>query len=106
MTRRMVILTEGHTNPHTAKTASCLIRYRRDDVVALLDSTQAGRTTQEALGVGGDLPVVASLDQAPTANTLLLGIAPPGGKIPPPWRAVILAAIGAAWMLWRACMIF
>jgi uncharacterized NAD-dependent epimerase/dehydratase family protein len=89
----MVILTEGHTNPHTAKTASCLIRYRRDEVVALLDSTQAGRTTQEALGVGGNLPVVASLDQAANANTLLLGIAPPGGKIPAPWRAVILDAI-------------
>jgi uncharacterized NAD-dependent epimerase/dehydratase family protein len=89
----MLILTEGHTNPHTAKTASCLIRYCSDEVVALLDSTQAGKTTQELLGVGGDLPVVAALDAAPQAKTLLLGIAPPGGKIPQPWRKVILAAI-------------
>jgi len=93
MPRQLVILTEGHTNPHTAKTASCLIRYRRDEVVALLDSTQAGKTTQDLLGVGGNLPVIASLAEAPTANTLLLGIAPPGGKIPRPWRAVILEAI-------------
>lgn len=93
MSRRLVILTEGHTNPHTAKTASCLIRYCGDEVVALLDSAQAGRTAADLLGVGANVPVVASLDDAPTANTLLLGIAPPGGKIPPPWRQVILDAI-------------
>ena len=93
MTRKLVILTEGHTDPHTAKTASCLIRYRPDEVVALLDSTQRGSTTQDLLGVGGAIPVVGSLDEAADANTLLLGIAPPGGKIPQAWRAVILQAI-------------
>ena len=94
MSRKLVILTEGHTNPHTAKTASCIIRYRRDEVVALLDSTQAGKTTHDLLAVGGDLPVVATLAEAPGANTLLLGIAPPGGRIPVSWRATILEAIG------------
>jgi len=93
MARKLVILTEGHTNPHTAKTASCLIRYCRDEVVALLDSTNAGKSTQDLLAVGGDLPVVSTLSEAEGANTLLLGIAPPGGKIPQPWRAVILEAI-------------
>lgn len=93
MNRQMLILTEGHTNPHTAKTASCLIRYCRDEVVALLDSTQRGKTTQDLLGVGDNLPVVGSLDEAPSAKTLLLGIAPPGGKIPQPWRKIILEAI-------------
>jgi uncharacterized NAD-dependent epimerase/dehydratase family protein len=70
-----------------------VIRYCRDEVVALLDSTQRGKTTHDLLGVGGDLPIVGSLDEAPSAKTLLLGIAPPGGKIPPPWRKVILSAI-------------
>lgn len=93
MGRKLVILTEGYTNPHTAKTASCLIRYRRDEVLALLDSTQSGRTAQDLLGVGGALPIVSSLAQVPDANTLLLGIAPPGGKIPKAWRPVILEAI-------------
>ncbi|MFV1968411.1 MAG: DUF1611 domain-containing protein [Pirellulaceae bacterium] len=93
MTRKLVILTEGHTNPHTAKTASCLIRYCREDVVALLDSNQQGKTAADLLGVGEDVPVVGSLSEAPEANTLLLGIAPPGGKIPGPWRAVVLEAI-------------
>jgi uncharacterized NAD-dependent epimerase/dehydratase family protein len=93
MSRKLVILTEGHTNPHTAKTASSIVRYRRDEVVALLDSTQAGKTSQELLGVGDDLPIVATLSEAAGADTLLLGIAPPGGKIPPSWRAIILEAI-------------
>ena len=76
----MVILTEGFTNPHTAKTASSVIRYGNDEVVALLDSTCAGETTQSLLGVGGDIPVVSTLDEAPAAEILLLGIAPPGGS--------------------------
>lgn len=92
MPRSIVILTEGHTNPHTAKTASCMIRYKGDEVVALLDSTQRGKTSRDLLQVG-DKPVVGSLSEAPPADTLLLGIAPPGGKIPESWRAIILEAI-------------
>jgi len=92
MSRRIIILTEGHTEPHAGKTAANVIRYRGHEVAALLDSTQKGRTSGELLGTG-NVPIVGSLDDAPDANTLLLGIAPPGGKIPPPWRAVILDAI-------------
>jgi len=93
MKRKTIILTEGFTNPHTAKTASCVMRYSDDDVVALLDSTVAGKTADALLGVGGDIPIVASLNDAPSADLLLLGIAPPGGSIPPSWRVVILEAI-------------
>jgi uncharacterized NAD-dependent epimerase/dehydratase family protein len=91
--RKLVILTEGHTEPITGKTASCVLRYRPEEVVALLDSTQAGRTTQELLGVGGATPIVARLSDAASANTLMIGIAPSGGRIPPAWRAIILEAI-------------
>ena len=93
MQRAIIILTEGQTNPRTAKTASCMIRYSKDPIVALIDSTQIGQTAQSLLGIGGDIPVVASLDDAPSANVLLLGTAPPGGKVPPPWRAIVLDAI-------------
>ena len=74
--RRIVILTDGRTNPMNAKTASCVIRYKPEEVVALLDTTQPGKTSQELLGVGGAIPVVANLADAPGANTLLIGIAP------------------------------
>ena len=94
MSRKIVCLTEGHTNPHTAKTAASVIRYRPDEAVAVLDSTNAGGDLPALLGVGQNVPIIASLAEAPAdANTLLLGIAPPGGKIPPSWREVILQAI-------------
>ena len=89
----MIILTDGHNNAHIAKTAICVIRYRPEEVVAVLDREGAGKTCQAVLGVGGDIPVVASLAEAPEANSLLIGIAPPGGKIPKPWRAIVLEAI-------------
>lgn len=92
MKPRIVILTEGFTFPVEAKTASCMIRYRGEEVVALLDSTQAGRSSRELLQVG-DVPIVASLDEV-EADTLLIGVANPGGKITGPWRALILDAIG------------
>ena len=91
--RRMIILTDGHNDAHTAKTAICVIRYRPQEVVAVLDRASAGRTCGEVMGVGGSIPLVASLDEAPQANTLLVGIAPPGGKIPPRWRPIVLEAI-------------
>ncbi len=92
MTRKIVCLTEGHTEPHAGKTAANVVRYRREEVVALLDSTQAGKLSGELLDVG-DAPIVASLSEAPEADTLVLGIAPPGGKIPANWRPIILEAI-------------
>jgi uncharacterized NAD-dependent epimerase/dehydratase family protein len=94
--RRIVILTEGQFSFHHAKTAWGVIRYGPDPVVAILDSSIAGRNVSEWLP-GRDIPAVATLEQAlvlpqrPTA--LLIGIAPTGGKLPDSWRATILAAI-------------
>lgn len=93
MPQKIVILTEGGTNPHTGKTAASVVRYRGDEVIALLDSQQAGKTSGELLGVGGETPIVASVANVPGATTLLLGTAPPGGKIPNEWREIILDAI-------------
>lgn len=93
MPRKMVLLTWGHSNPRTAKTATGLLRYCPDECVAVLDPDRAGKTAQEFLETGGDTPIIATLDEAPGADTLVLGIAPPGGKVPPAWRQVILQAI-------------
>ncbi len=93
MPRKMVLLTWGHSNPRTAKTATGLLRYCPDECVAVLDPDQAGKPAQELLETGGDTPIIAALDEAPGADTLVLGIAPPGGKVPPAWRQVIMQAI-------------
>jgi uncharacterized NAD-dependent epimerase/dehydratase family protein len=91
--RRMILLTDGHNDAHTAKTAICVLRYRPAEVVAVLDREAAGKPCREVFRTGGSIPCVASLAEAPTANTLVIGIAPPGGKIPPSWRPMILEAI-------------
>ena len=89
--RRLVILAEGRFGPHDGKTAMGVIRYGQDPVVAVIDSTNAGRNVREWLGDRPrfDIPIVASLADAlalgrsrgaPTA--LLIGIAPTGGKLP------------------------
>ncbi len=97
-TRRLVILTEGQWHVHNAKTATGVIRYGPDHVVALLDSTIAGRNVAEWLP-GHDIPAVGSLAEAlalePRPDALLIGIAPTGGRLPPSWRATILEAIDA-----------
>lgn len=89
---KIVILTEGRSNPSDAKTACGMVRYRGREVVGLLDTTCAGKTAQDVFGVGGDIPVVATLDEV-DADTLLVGIAPVGGSLPEPWRPVLREAI-------------
>ncbi len=89
----MLLLTWGYTNPRTAKTAAGLLRYCRDECVAVLDPDNACGSIEALLGVGGNTPIVSSIEDAPQANVLVVGIAPPGGKIPTAWRKVILASI-------------
>ena len=101
--RRIVILAEGQFGPHHGKTAMGVLRYGPDPVVAVIDSTKAGRNVREWLGDAPrfDVPIVASLDEALAhgrstgrpVGALLIGIAPTGGKLPRAWRDTILAAI-------------
>lgn len=91
--RRILILTDGYSDTHTAKTAIQVLRYKPQDVVAVLDRKAAGSRCETVFGVGGAIPVVADLADAAEANQLLIGIAPPGGKIPAPWRPILLDAI-------------
>jgi uncharacterized NAD-dependent epimerase/dehydratase family protein len=87
--KRYLILAEGFSgDPHHGKTTHGLIRYRRDDVVAVLDSTRAGATID-------GLPVVATVNDALcfNPNTALVGVATSGGRFPPAWRDLIRSAI-------------
>ena len=99
--RRLVILAEGNFGYHHGKTAMGVIRFGQDKVLAVIDSTQAGRNVREFLGDSGryDIPIVASLSEAlgilPRANALLIGIAPTGGALPASWRVLLLGAIRA-----------
>jgi uncharacterized NAD-dependent epimerase/dehydratase family protein len=95
---RLAIFAEGLFAKHTGKTAHGVIRYGTRDVVAVIDSTCAGRTAVEVEPFCvKPVPIVASLEEALERgpDTLLIGAAPPGGKLDPAWRSVLLAAIEA-----------
>jgi len=77
---RFLILADGLFGPETSKTANACIRYTPERVVGIIDATRAGRRAQDVIGFGGDIPVVATLDEglALRPNALLIGIAPSG----------------------------
>src|SRR5579872_3526652 len=95
--RRLAILAEGTLDFHHGKTATSLLRFRPRDVVAVVDSKNAGSTTGAVLNLAGDTPILATVEDSfplkPTA--LVIGIAPRGGGLPTEWRRQILAAISA-----------
>lgn len=105
---RFLVIAEGQFGPLTSKTANSCIRYTPERVVAVIDSRRAGKTSQEVLGFGGDIPVVSTvaegLQRKPTA--LLIGVAPQGGKLPQEWRAMILASIDAGLDVWSGLHTF
>ena len=96
--RRYVALAPELFATGAAKTAHGVIAYSADETVAVVDPSLAGKTVREALPyLRSDVPIVASVAEAlafePTS--LLIGVAPAGGKLPPTWRSEILQAIDA-----------
>lgn len=83
--RRLLILAEGFSgDPHYGKTLYGLLRYRRQDVVAILDSCRDG---EEEQGVPIVADVAAALGLRPTAA--LVGVVTQGGRFPPAWRELL-----------------
>ncbi len=86
--RRICILTDGHLDTFTAKTALGLLRYCPEEVVAVLDRKHVGESLVDIVGTGADVPIVGSVEDACklNANQLLMGVALPGGQLPDTWR--------------------
>ena len=99
--RRIAILAEGAFEPHYGKTATGVIRYGKDTVVAVIDSTKAGQDVAQALGdtIGRDIPVVRDINEALNygPDALLIGIAPMGGALPEAWRWNFYALSRRGW---------
>ena len=98
MSERLAIFAEGLFARHTGKTGHGVIRYGTRQVVAVVDSTEAGRTANEVEPFClHPVPIVASVREAIDrgATTLLIGVAPTGGKLDPTWRPALLEAIEA-----------
>jgi uncharacterized NAD-dependent epimerase/dehydratase family protein len=86
---KYLLLAEGSSaDPLYGKTMHGVMRYRREDVVAILDSTRAGETHD-------GVPVVATVEEAlpfgPT--TALVGVVTQGGYFPPAWMDLLRTCV-------------
>ncbi|MDE0315239.1 MAG: DUF1611 domain-containing protein [Candidatus Poribacteria bacterium] len=92
---KIAILAEGSFGVLESKTATVLVRYLPNNVVAVIDSTKAGKDVSDVIEIGEGIPVVRNLAEAmrfePTM--LAIGIAPPGGELPEAWRGILHEAI-------------
>ena len=93
--KKIVILSHGAFNYIKNKTGNMLIRYRTDEVIALLDRTKSGMTANDELGYGGNIPVLDNFDACIDLDpdTLVIGNASQGGFISDDYRAEVIKAI-------------
>src|SRR6266542_715025 len=100
---RVAILAEGLFAPQTAKTAIGVLRYASYPIVAVVDSTRAGRDSAEIVGIGRGIPVVATVTDAIShgASVVLIGTAAAGGRIPDEYRRPIGEALERGLEVWN-----
>jgi uncharacterized NAD-dependent epimerase/dehydratase family protein len=100
---KVAILAEGQFAPATAKTAIGVLRYAPFEVVAVVDSTRAGKDAADCVGAGKGVPVVASVDDAIArgATVLLIGTATAGGRIPDGYRPALAHALERGVEVWN-----
>src|ERR1043165_7800715 len=105
---RYLIYSEGQFGTPASKTGNSVIRYSAPNVAAVLDSKLAGKTTQDVLGYGGNIPVVSTVDEGVKlgADSLMVGIAVNGGMLPAPARAAIKESIERGLHIWNGLHTF
>jgi uncharacterized NAD-dependent epimerase/dehydratase family protein len=87
--KKYLILAEGFSHdPHYGKTLRGVLRYRRESVVAILDTQRAGASDD-------GVPVVATVDEgmAYEPNTALVGVVTQGGHFPGDWQDLLKSCV-------------
>jgi len=92
--RVAILLHEGLNGIH-GKTGLAYLRYGQSPIVAVIDGENAGKSLAKITSIPHNTPIVKnvleSLQYHP--EVLLIGIAPSGGVLPPPWREEVRQAI-------------
>ncbi len=93
--QRIGLLTVDQLGVFTSKTAAALLRYRGDDVVAVIDRGRAGDSLPAIIPGAPDVPIVPGVADAATlgAQALYIGVAPVGGGLPDDFRPFVLEAL-------------
>lgn len=105
---RFLILADGEFSPETSKTANSMIRYLPHQVVGVVDRINAGKTVQDVIGFGGEIPVLGSMTDGLTLKPteVLIGIAPSGGRLPDEWRGWLADALDSGCDIWSGLHTF
>jgi uncharacterized NAD-dependent epimerase/dehydratase family protein len=88
--RYLVLADRLSHDPHHGKTLRGVLRYRRESVVAILDTQRAGESED-------GVPIVAAVDDglAHGADTALVGVATQGGRFPGDWQDLLKSCAAA-----------
>jgi uncharacterized NAD-dependent epimerase/dehydratase family protein len=87
--KKYLILAEGFSgDPHYGKTLRGVMRYRRESVVAILDTERVGESDD-------GVPIVGSVDDALSLepNTALVGVVTQGGRFPGDWQELLKSCV-------------
>ena len=82
--RYLILAEEFSHDPHYGKTLRGVMRYRRDSVVAILDTKRAGENDD-------GVPIVATVDEGLRyePDTALVGVVTQGGHFPGDWQELL-----------------
>jgi uncharacterized NAD-dependent epimerase/dehydratase family protein len=84
----LILAEEFSHDPHYGKTLRGVMRYRRDSVVAILDTKRAGQSDD-------GVPIVATVDEALDLgpDTALVGVVTQGGRFPGDWQELLKSCV-------------
>ena len=91
----LAIYMEGAVGELSGKMGYGVLRYSPNPIACVVDSVTAGQDLLALISSPRGCPIVASIAEAVElgARALVLGIAPPGGAIPPEWFPALDEAV-------------
>ncbi len=90
---KIVLLAHGLFTRRGGKTARGVYLYSPEEIVAIIDRTLAGHDASEFFPRGRKVKIVGSIREVKDFDTLIIGAAPIGGKLPQDWRNEIRIAL-------------
>ena len=92
---QIAIYMEENLDSDFGKMGFGVMRFSKNKIACVIDSTNAGKTVRDVSSLPFDYPVLQNIDQAVKtgADVLVIGIAPSGGRIPDNWLEPLGKAI-------------
>lgn len=93
----LAIYMEGELGGDAGKMGYGVLRYSPNSVACVIDSKHAGKRVGEVVDTPRSVPIVATIAEAVAlgSEAVVLGIAPPGGRIPDRWLSALDEAVAA-----------